>query len=67
MRIAAPRKGEPIRLLKDGHGKPDLDRVGRPRYRAVVDVGTSASGRRRQLTSTHSSLTEADMEWPFVK
>lgn len=62
MRIAAPRKGEPIRLLKDGHGKPDLDRVGRPRYRAVVDVGTSASGRRRQLTSTHSSLTEA-REW----
>lgn len=62
MRIAAPRKGEPIRLLKDGHGKPDLDRAGRPRYRAVVDVGTNASGRRRQLTSTHSSLTEA-REW----
>lgn len=59
MRIAEPHKGEPIRLLKDSSGKVAFDRKGRPRYRAVVDVGTNAAGRRRQLTSTHASLTEA--------
>lgn len=59
MRIARPHKGEPIRLLSDHNGKASLDRAGRPRYRAVIDVGTTASGRRRQMTSTHTSLTEA--------
>lgn len=62
MRITEPRQGEPIRLVRGTDGRPELDRQGRPKYRAVIDVGTNAVGRRRQLTSTHPTLTAA-REW----
>ena len=60
MRISKPNEGEPIRLVLDKDtGQPMRDRHGRVRYRAVLDVGTRADGKRRQLTSTHHTLTEA--------
>lgn len=59
MRISEPKQGEPIRLVQDADGRPAFDRKGRPKYRAVVDVGTTAAGKRRQLTSTHPTLTAA--------
>lgn len=59
MRIARPRRGEPIRLVTGEDGRPFLGPDGQPRYRAVVDVGTTAKGTRRQMTTTHRSLSDA--------
>lgn len=50
MRITKPRQGEPIRLVETKTGT---------RYRAVLTVGRHADGRRRQVTTTHSTLGEA--------
>lgn len=51
MKIAKPKPGEPIRLV--------LTKSGEPRYRVVLDAGTHANGKRRQVRSTHRTLSEA--------
>jgi integrase len=52
MKITQPRAGEPIRLVMLPNGEP--------RYRVVLDGGPHpVTGKRRQLTSTHRTLTEA--------
>jgi len=48
---ARPRPEEPIRLVGTKQGGS--------RYRVTVDVGARADGRRRQVTSTHTSLGAA--------
>lgn len=59
MRIAKPKDGEPIRLVTAADGTPQLGKDGQPRYRAVVDIGTTAAGKRRQRTTTHPTLSAA--------
>lgn len=51
MKIAHPREGEPIRLV--------MTRTGVPRYRVTLDSDPYAGGRRRQVRSTHNTLTKA--------
>jgi integrase len=51
VKIAKPRKGEPIKVLVS----PD----GRRRYRVVIDGEPYPDGKRRQVTSTHATLTSA--------
>lgn len=51
MKIAQPREGEPIQLVITGQGEP--------RYRVVIDGDPFPNGRRRQLRSTHRTLTAA--------
>lgn len=51
MKIAKPRDGEPITLV--------LTKSGEPRYRVVLDGEPYPSGRRRQVRSTHPTLTAA--------
>lgn len=50
MRISRPKDHEPIRLVDTRAG---------PRYRVVLDVGHTQDGRRRQVTRTLGTLTEA--------
>lgn len=53
MRISRPKDHEPIRLVETRGGY---------RYRCVVDTGYTPDGRRRQVTRTCATLTEA-REW----
>ncbi len=58
-KIPEPRDGEPIKLVwtaldADGQRTPES----KPRYRVVLDAGTPG-GKRRQVRTTHDSLTEA--------
>jgi len=50
VRIAQPREGEPIQLVYTKRGEP--------RYRVRLDAGT-VKGKRRQVRTTHETLTEA--------
>lgn len=50
MRVTRPKDHEPIRLVETKAG---------PRYRVVLDVGERMDGRRRQVTRTLDTLTEA--------
>ena len=69
MRISRPKPGEPIRLVwtkLDSEGRPTSD--SEPRYRVVLDVGFHPStGKRRQATSTHRSLSKARDEVAKVR
>ena len=51
MKIAKPRAGEPISLV--------MTRSGEPRYRVVIDGEPYPNGKRRQVRSTHRTLTAA--------
>jgi integrase len=51
VRIAQPKDNEPIRLV--------LTKSGQPRYRATLDSNPGPDGRRRQVRSTHPTLTKA--------
>jgi hypothetical protein len=51
VRIEQPRDGEPIRLI--------MLKSGQPRYRVTLDGPLLPDGRRRQVRSTHPSLTKA--------
>ncbi len=53
MRISRPKEHEPIRLVETRGGY---------RYRCVVDAGDTPDGRRKQVTRTCATLTEA-REW----
>jgi len=53
MRISKPNDHEPIRLVETRAGY---------RYRCVVDTGSTPDGKRKQVTKTCSTLTEA-REW----
>ncbi|MEJ7707692.1 MAG: hypothetical protein WKF82_10785 [Nocardioidaceae bacterium] len=50
MRIRVPREGEPIRLVSTATGH---------RYRVVLDIAPKGAPRRRQVTRTFTSLSEA--------
>lgn len=49
-RVAQPKPGEPIRVV--------TTKAREVRYRATIDV-SRRGGKRRQVTSTHLTLTEA--------
>jgi integrase len=51
MKIAQPRGGEPIRVV--------MTKAGVPRYRVTLDGDPYPDGRRRQIRSTHDTLTKA--------
>lgn len=51
MKIAEPRKTEPIKLVKTATGEP--------RYRVVLDAAPMGSGARKQIRKTFLTLTEA--------
>lgn len=51
MRVAEPKPAEPIRLA--------WTEVGEPRYRVTLDAEPHPDGRRRQVKSTHRTLTAA--------
>jgi integrase len=51
VRIAQPKDGEPIRLV--------FTKAGEPRYRVRLDTDPHADGRRRQVWTTHRSLSDA--------
>jgi integrase len=51
VKFAQPREGEPIRLV--------VTKIGEPRYRVRLDAGAHATGKRRQVWTTHNTLTEA--------
>ena len=50
MRVSKPRPDEPIRLVENKTGV---------RYRAVLTAGHHPDGRRRQVTTTHGTLSAA--------
>ena len=51
MKVAEPRRGEPIRLV--------WTKSGQSRYRVMLDGEPHPDGRRRQVRSTHRTLTAA--------
>lgn len=60
MRIAQPRHGEPIQLVftnLDPRGNRTQD--SEPRYRVTLDAEPYPSGKRRQVRTTHATLTAA--------
>lgn len=49
MKVSEPRPGEPIRLV--------WTKTAESRYRVILDAEPHSDGRRRQVRTTHRTLT----------